>query len=59
MTNFVNHSDHRGGVLVHHRVIHFLKAECVESAFLHSGTVDAAFYLSDFNLSHFEIVVKG
>lgn len=59
MTNFVNHSDHRGCVFFDHSVIHFLEAEGVESAFLHCRTVDTALYLGDFNLSHCEIVVKG
>ena len=52
VTYFVYHTHHGRIVLMDNHVIHFLKAEGVESALLHCRTVDAALYLLDFNLCH-------
>ncbi len=58
VTYSLNHTEHRGGVLKHYGVIHFLKAERVESAFLHCGSVDAALGLGYLDFCHFSRI-KG
>lgn len=52
MMNPLDHSENVGGVFLDHRVMHFMEAERVKCQFLHLGRVDAALYLSDFNLCH-------
>lgn len=61
VTDSVDHAHYTGSILFDNCVIHFVKAECVESTFLYCGAFDAAFYLFDFYLCHigFKLYVLG
>ena len=56
---FGYHSADCGGVFFDDCMVHFVKTQCIECAFLHCGAVDAAFGLCDFDVATEEQILEA